>query len=1150
MIKIILSNNYTNINNNLISKIEFYEGENNNDKQEAIIFTPEQFLLETNVWFTDRLDNKARFFTEVQTFSRLVSKYLEEKGSKVSIINPTGKSVLLKKAVNDCKNELEYYKKSADKLGFLARLEPTVTGLINSNTAPERLKELYNNNPSNHKLKDIYTIYERYLTIMQDAYTTNSKVLDIVAQDVNNWDYLENKHIYFINFENFVEVEFNYIRNLIENDFDVTIYLNLNRYITKEKLRKGEYYINTFDAYSEAMRTVLKLYNAVTEIEQYKPVDFEIEYDFDEDKNINSTLDLVKNNYLKRKDFDKMEDKLQQNVYVTSYKNKYEEISNIINTIHTKIIEEELQYKDFIIVCDNISDYEIPMDIVFSSLNVPYFIDQKKKIVSHQLCEYIFGIFDLFIYNFNYESVFRFLKNDFCNLEYQDGQGIPKSKIEILENYVFKYNVRGKNWFEPFVIYSNVNIQKQSEETDENIKVKIAKEKLEELNIIREAFVKKIEPIGRLFGDKHKVGDYITEIFNFLDKSNVPYFLGIIKDRSNDPIIQSESAQIWDIVIEIFETCMESIQDIEINYKEMRNILEAGFMANEFGFMPNVNDTIKVVDVFRSRFFGVKNIFFIGATEGVYPSFSEEKTFFDDDDIKTLADNDVNIGNDSFMRLNVQNLNIYNAILKTTDNLYITYPRGTITGKSNKPSILINKIKNITGIDVEENDDYIMSLGEVYKNIYSSNEHKKLIEYINEYINNLKTELVKNIINKEFASTNINNYRKFILVDDNNKINTSISKIEKYNSCPYSYFLQYDLKLRKREEFEVMPSHFGNAYHSVLEMLFNDVKQNQKNDFSLISDDYVKKQVSAYLEEVSTNTDDNILGATAQYRFFTKNIANNLQATINTIKQHLASSDYNFFASEYKVDYNADTKQGNKFYFNGIIDRIDFFKDVDAKTLYIRTVDYKSSSKTIDFNKVLSGRDLQVLKYLDILLKNTKDTSEIEEDYSIDAGGALYVEVKGVKHDASKNISEEDILKEYKFKGVINADTKNKKAFDNLNRSGVGKTSTAIISSTSTNDTKIINKEKFDVLLDYVDYAIKDSVDKIASGNIDIKPVSFDTNGEMLPCQYCDYKSICQIKNNTDNQCILEVKGDKQNTLNDEQYNTMLEILQKEKEGK
>lgn len=53
-----------------------------------------------------------------------------------------------------------------------------------------------------------------------------------------------------------------------------------------------------------------------------------------------------------------------------------------------------------------------------------------------------------------------------------------------------------------------------------------------------------------------------------------------------------------------------------------------------------------------------------------------------------------------------------------------------------------------------------------------------------------------------------------------NKLTTSISKLEQYRRCPFSYFLQYGLKIKPQEELKVQSFDTGTFMHETIDEFF------------------------------------------------------------------------------------------------------------------------------------------------------------------------------------------------------------------------------------------------------------------------------------------------------------------------------------------
>jgi len=79
-------------------------------------------------------------------------------------------------------------------------------------------------------------------------------------------------------------------------------------------------------------------------------------------------------------------------------------------------------------VTGNLDGYEKLIEAVFQNTGIPCFIDRKVDIVNHPLVRLIMSMLDIFIENWSYEAVFRYLKTGLT--------GIDRESIDRLENYV------------------------------------------------------------------------------------------------------------------------------------------------------------------------------------------------------------------------------------------------------------------------------------------------------------------------------------------------------------------------------------------------------------------------------------------------------------------------------------------------------------------------------------------------------------------------------------------------------------------------------------------------------------------------------------------------------------------------------------------
>ena len=272
----------------------------------------------------------------------------------------------------------------------------------------------------------------------------------------------------------------------------------------------------------------------------------------------------------------------------------------------------------------------------------------------------------------------------------------------------------------------------------------------------------------------------------------------------------------------------------KITIDKFSKILKIGLKNSGLGRIPSMQDQVIMGDVDRSRSRKTKVVFIIGLNDGVFPSVNKNEGFFDDADREFLKEDGIELAKGTLENLYDDNFNIYKAFTTAEEKLFLSYSQSDIDGKSLRASTLILKIKKIFP-EIEEESDILL------------NEEK-----INNYlINKNNTEKIK----KE-------NIEKLY----GDKLNTSISKLEKYNSCPFSYFLQYILKIKEKEELKVQSLDTGSFMHEVIDSFFQEINNTEKNNLKNISDEEIEEIINKIIEEILLKNNNYIFTATEKYK--------------------------------------------------------------------------------------------------------------------------------------------------------------------------------------------------------------------------------------------------------------------------------------------
>ena len=306
-------------------------------------------------------------------------------------------------------------------------------------------------------------------------------------------------------------------------------------------------------------------------------------------------------------------------------------------------------------------------------------------------------------------------------------------------------------------------------------------------------------------------------------------------------------------------------------------------------------------------------------------------------------------------------------------------------------------------------------------------------------------------------------------------IKGSVTSLEQYQNCPYSYFLQRGLGISELQGYQkVDASVLGTLRHKIFEIL-------GKNNFEKPEelDELLDKYIGA-IEEIYSSDKDEL-------RIQKEMIGDILKLNEDIAKGLKNSDDYVCVEQEYRLDNERVDADKYHFNFTAIVDRIDENND------YYRIIDYKSSQQVFNVNQFLNGTQLQLMVYLwllwkkGVLKKNPQGifyfNLSLESDYqNLEESITAF-------NDAQ--IESAAFLKKNQLQGWYMLDKKEREK----NRNPYLR-SASLKSDLEYDITDIEEVDRFLNLL------FEQIANNIASGKMDATP---STKG----CQYCKYSSIC-----------------------------------------
>lgn len=1103
------------------------------EHKRVFMITPEQFSFTAEQKLIEGCKQKASIYAEVITFGRMANRVLESLGrGKRTFLTKQGKQMLLYRILSQEKKNLNFLGKSKENVELIER---TITELKKHNITLAALDEQIRKEDSVYlkkKLEDISRIYHAYEDRLKEKFYDENDSLNQLVGELEKISWFQDAEIYIDEFSGFTPQEYEIIRVLMKKAHQVTITLCTESvtFVPEENIFHSNYI------------TYQKLMQLAS----------------DENVVVDTPLFLERTHRFKTEELSYLEKNLYtyaggkpypkqvENIHVLLAANPYTEVQEIAKTINQLVQKKNYRYRDIAIITKTQEQYESLVKVIFDLEKIPVFIDEKKDLSQGVFVKFLLSVLEIFAKSWSKEAVLASLKTGFYRIkgenceetvEETDARVISKESLSKIENYCNQFGICGKAWYE-----------KDWELKNE----KISQEELDYLNQLRKQLV---EPLV-CFQEKLRWGKTVREItqelYEFLLHMQVQTTLQekidyVIKKGRMD--IAEEYMASIPIAIRTLDEMVELFGDEEISFEKYYDLLKIGFRVDLLGKIPTSLDQVMLGDVERSRSHKVKAVFILGVNDGVFPSFQKEEGFLNDKERDQLKEDGIELAKGSYENLYEDQFNIYKAFSIAEEGLYVSYVSSDKEGKALRPSVLIHKLKKLFPNLVEQSDV-------VQKQFSVENEQvtfETLLEIIQKKKNGEEVPGVWAEVYQYYRQNPIWNTRLSAALNAMNGnrsaqrieeqhirklygkvLKTSVSKLEQYRKCPFSFHLKYGLRLQEKPEFKLRSIDTGSFMHEVIEKFFWYLEEQGKSVKNIAEAD-IEKIVTQVIEQVLAIPKNYLFYSTPKFRFLTKRLKNTITQSIIYIVYQLQNSSFEVCGTEIEFsDTSAyapirlELETGEKIEVTGKIDRIDLAKAENGK--YLRIIDYKSSAKSIDLNEVVAGLQIQLLTYMDA-------ASQIEK--AIPAG-ILYFGL--MEHVAKKRLSEEDIKKEirkqFKMNGVLLADVQVVKMMDHSLEKGYSETLPVYIDkdgNLSITRSNVVTDEQFKILQKYTKKIIKELSREILHGNIEIKPY-YDGKKKKAVCQYCPYLGICGF-NPKEHSYFQIPQLDKQ---------TVLEKLQKE----
>lgn len=1033
------------------------------NKEKIYIITPEQFSYSAEKKLLETLNEDASINAEVITFNRMAKRVFNEVGGANNIlISKSSKAMLMYSILEKEKKNLKFLSSSKDNIDLALK---EITEFKKNNITIHKLEngiEQIENEQLKEKLNDIKIVFNAYENYMQNKFIDEEDVLTKLYNKLPQSKMFNDTIVYIDEFIGFTKQEYNIFTEILRKAKQVNITICTDSLEENTEKEGDIFYFN------KNFKKLLTKCGQIVDEKQEKPVLLKTKYRF---KN-------PEINHLEENIYNRMPLKYKgknENIKIFLANNPYTELEYVAQEITRLSREEGYKYSDIAIITKDVEASNNIAKAIFSKYSIPVFIDEKYEITDNIILKYILSVLEIFSSNWDTETVFNYIKSGFLNLD--------KNEIYKLENYCKKMGINRGKWY------------KTKWSKYEDLREKIVTPLLE--------FEKEI--------NKEKTAQNISKrIYDFIIKNDIQNTINkkVNKlEESGENRIAKEYQSSLNILIDVLDEIVAVFKDEKVTMDKYKEIIKIGLRNKELGEIPQSLDQVILGSIDRTRSHKVKAIFIIGINDGVFPSINRNEGFLNDKDRETLKEKKLEIAKGTLDNLYEEQFNIYKALTTPEEKLYLSYTSTGKDGTALRPSVIISKIKKIFP-NIEEESDIIKqkanitnqkaTFEELLKNIRKIENGEETDDiWIDVYNWYNKNEYWSDKLRNSLKALKYTNIAETIKKENierlyGSTLKTSISRLEQYIQCPFSFHLKYGLKLKEEEEYKIKPLDTGSFMHKIIDTFFERI-----SDIN-IDEEKTEKIIDEIINEELKLEGNYIFSSSPKFIVLTNRLKKAVKESIKYIMYQIKSSDFEVAGNE--VEFNE--KIGNMEIY-GKIDRMDIGKNEDGE--YIRIIDYKSSDYDVNLNQVIAGRQIQLMTYIDAISRQENK----------EPAGIFYFKLMEPIIKDSKNLSDEEIenriRKSFKMNGLILADIKVVKMMDKKLETGYSDIIPVYVDTKGNlnmSKSRVITKEDFSNLQKTVRKIIQRISNEILNGKIEIKPM-YDKSGKKASCEQCSYKSIC-----------------------------------------
>lgn len=1052
----------------------------------VLLIVPEQASHETERRLCAVAGNQVSLYAEVLSFTRLASRVFAQAGGLAApTLDAGGRMLLMYAALKSVSDHLGVYARPSKKPAFLTGLLATLDECKQYQVVPQDLaragEELEGQEGA--KLRDLGLIFGAYDALTARTAADPRDRLTRLAQGLEECRYAQGMDVYVDGFTDFTPQECLVLRALAGQSDSLSVALTCDAL-------EGTGESNIFAPARHTAARLLSLARAAH-------VPSEVEH-------------LSSKNDWKAKPLVKLERELFADTPLAWEENAPEitlfaalspraEVEWTASELLRLVREEGYRFREVGVVARGFDRYAPLVEEVFHRYGIPVFLDAVTDILQKPVFSVVTSALDVVAGEYAYEDVFRYLKTGLT--------GVSREACDRLENYALKWGIKGSRW----TAKADWDMHPRGygfpmTREDEAL--------LQAVNETRRGVVAPLESLRRN-RDKTGMGQAVA-LYSFLEAIGLPSTLlarsEALRERGELKRAE-EDRQLWDILCGGLEQCALLLGDAPMELAEFAQLLRLVLSQYEVGTIPVSLDRVNAGEAARLGNRTVRALFFLGADDGAIPQVAAAPGLLTDDDRSLLASFGLELSPSVSDKLDREMTILYDACARPSERLTVSWSAVGPQGEEKRPSLLVERLQrlfpqNMLLHERELPAEFRAAAPGPALELAGRDRHvRNALLALPDYVP-LIARMVRASRMDRGALSRASVERLY-----GRRVPMSASRMDKYKSCHFSYFMQYGLGARARQAAGFQAPEYGTFVHYVLEHVLQNealagqgkrpAREELDREIALIFERYIAEELGG------------LENKTPRFVYLFKRLVRPVTQVVENVLDELTSSDFRPMAFELGFGAKGElppvelTVEGVTVSISGFVDRVDGW--VHNGRLYLRVVDYKTGRKSFDLTEVWNGIGLQMLLYLFTL----QEEGRALYGYEVTPAGVLYLPAREAVVQGSRGMDEAERRKqadaELRRKGLVLDDPEVLEAMEHTGEEGIRFLPVRVSSRTgAVTGEALVSAERLGKLRGHTERILRQIGQELARGTIDADP--YWRSPEKNACLYCDYAAACHFE--------------------------------------